>query len=404
MATAEEAPPLVVDAGESQAPGPAAAPTLVCKAKKCKKIEDLEPCWNEACQNHMHATCNKMLLDFNNIPPEQRPAEEDHIFFCGKRCYNKWWKQEQSKSDGTKKQKYVTWEEDGSQQILLNWITTVDNYSKYCGSTENNGTSKAQYHRIISELIVKQTNGQSQKTARDVANKIQKLEAQFRKASDWLNCTGAGLETGPGNISVYVKEKLCPFYYELECVMGDRPNAQPLATNEDDDINNVDDDDDDGSTSVAIDNIDEDDEDVDDDEIESEQPPAAAGAGPKTPTAKDSGKKKRLSSSGNKKPSKTRRGADDGILASLLDEDSDDDEKENSFKSLRKREVEAKEKEATALQLKTQKEVQLLDMQLQQQQQKHLIDLLKSRKELEDVGYTEAELDEMLGPLPANSI
>ncbi|CAB9529855.1 unknown protein [Seminavis robusta] len=349
MAAATEEASLIVDTGERQAH---AAPMLVCKAakKKCKKIEDLEPCWNEACQHHTHATCCKLLLDFNNIPAEQRPAQEDDIYFCGKRCYNKWWKQEQEQSKlpaADKKQKYVTWEEDGSQQVLMDWITTADNYSKYCGSTENNGTSKVQYHRIVSELIAEKTDGQSQRSAKDVGNKIQKLEAQFRKASDWMSNTAAvGTSTGSSNAAI----------------------------------------------SAA------DDSDIDEAELEQPQPQPPPTA-PKTPTAKGNSNK-RLSSSGNKnkKPPKTRKGADDAIIASLLDVDEND--KENSFKALRKREVEAKEKEAAALQLKSGKEVELLNMQLQQQQQKHLIALLKSRKELQEVGYTEAELDGMLGPLP----
>ena len=53
------------------------------------------------------------------------------------------------------------------------------------------------------------------------------------RCRDWTNATGAGVENQE-DFWAYVLKKMCPFYKELEPIMGERPNAQALLTNEDD--------------------------------------------------------------------------------------------------------------------------------------------------------------------------
>ena len=56
------------------------------------------------------------------------------------------------------------------------------------------------------------------------------MESQFRSASDWANNTGQGVDN-PGDFQAAINKR-CPLYELLEPIMGDRPNAKPLATNE----------------------------------------------------------------------------------------------------------------------------------------------------------------------------
>ncbi|KAJ3378319.1 hypothetical protein HDU80_002890, partial [Chytriomyces hyalinus] len=73
--------------------------------------------------------------------------------------------------------------------------------------------------------------------ANAISLKIQELETSFKDAKDWLAQTGQGImdEEGDGEeteqkISSYVKKK-CPFYNQLEPIMGERASTRPFATN-----------------------------------------------------------------------------------------------------------------------------------------------------------------------------
>ena len=64
--------------------------SMVCHNRKCNNhAQDLLNCWVDECNNRMHASCSKLLLDFHQIPNEQRP-DDSSIVFCKKGCYNKW--------------------------------------------------------------------------------------------------------------------------------------------------------------------------------------------------------------------------------------------------------------------------------------------------------------------------
>ena len=89
---------------------------------------------------------------------------------CGKRCYNtlsNYRKKEENKVDS----EYATtqnWEKDGTStkmcsiEVLVDWLTTEENCSKYFGGLDANGRTSADrkeaYHHRIRDLI-KAENG-----------------------------------------------------------------------------------------------------------------------------------------------------------------------------------------------------------------------------------------------------
>ena len=126
----------------------------------------------------------------------------------------------------------------GAGRFPESFVGLVDNGRELCclcGSQQKNkGTPKSAYHKQIAEFVQSKVP-ESQRYAKDVENKINSLESQFRKDSDWKNNTGAGLDD-PGSIEKGILDR-CAYYNELEPIMGDRPNAKPLATSEDFDFN-----------------------------------------------------------------------------------------------------------------------------------------------------------------------
>ena len=195
----------------------------------------------------IHRGCCKLFLDRYEVPTDQRPTKEDEekaehavIVFCTKTCFTKWRAEKnreikaakKGEEAAAKKARKVPWEEDGSLPILMEWLTTHGNYASYSGSSGNKGLTKTAYHKKIADII-RTKNPTSERNEKDVENKITSLERQFRQATDWAENTGQGV-ADPGDFEAAILKR-CPFYKELEPIMGERPNARPLGTNEDDD-------------------------------------------------------------------------------------------------------------------------------------------------------------------------
>lgn len=209
----------------------------LCKLKKIcqKKEEEPSKCCREECEGYIHVVCCKLLLDRYNVKVEDRPKDSSMVF-CTLTCHKKWAaavkkdKRNADKAQAPVKKKRVPWEEDGSLTVLMDWLTTEGNYAAYCGCNGSRGKSKSQCQKDIA-LLIKQKQPESEREPKDVENKITSMERQFRLAVDWSNNTGQGV-SDPGKFEAAILNR-CPYFKDLEPIMGDRPNSKPLATNED---------------------------------------------------------------------------------------------------------------------------------------------------------------------------
>ena len=165
---------------------------MECKLKqKCpNKSSPLYNCWDTDCTGWMHEKCSSLLLDKHQIPSDDRPQVEDRtdsnepVVFCKKGCFLKWSAAKKreakaaaalAKAANAPKKRKVPWEEDGSLDVLMEWITTEGNYADYCGANGNKGKSKTAYHKELS-LLLKEKIPECERNEKDVENKITSLE------------------------------------------------------------------------------------------------------------------------------------------------------------------------------------------------------------------------------------
>jgi hypothetical protein len=131
------------------------------------------------------------------------------------------------------------WDSDGpnglntapnSETILVDWWTTGDNWSVYRGGKKGNGKTttakKEQTWKMLSQRIADAGITVS-RNAKAVGAKIARMEGEYKKAFDFVTNTGQGLMDEGKDITEIVK-KMCPYYYELDPIMGSRASTRPL--------------------------------------------------------------------------------------------------------------------------------------------------------------------------------
>jgi len=206
---------------------------FTCCIKKCNKTGEVKTCCIDGCLKTIHPVCSDCLLTtfFDGLTKTNENEDIDfghEDVICSKRCFTKLLK---TKINPVVKKTSRFWGNDGpndfisSMSILVNWMTSNQNYSKWRGGDKHSGTTKKTLASMISNLIFEQIG--VERSAKHVQNKIECLEKDYRNASDWLNQTGAGLDSGLAKTHI---QKICPLYYDLEPFMCDRASTTPLVS------------------------------------------------------------------------------------------------------------------------------------------------------------------------------
>ena len=127
------------------------------------------------------------------------------------------------------------WHDDGPKEgvssldVLLDWMTTGNNYATWKGGNKNSGKTKKTIASTISEKISR-AGIKTERKPKDIMMKIASIEAKFKQAYDWLHNTGSGVEDKESLKEIVLGK--CQHFYTLEPIMGDRASTQPLATEE----------------------------------------------------------------------------------------------------------------------------------------------------------------------------
>jgi hypothetical protein len=107
---------------------------------------------------------------------------------------------------------YNAWS-DTETDALLEWLSVPANYLSYC-----NGT-KTKVCAVIAAALKTKTQSQ-------VENKIKNMIRDYKKATDWRNATGRGVEEAGGTIEAELNRR-CSRFADLDAIFGTRPNVNP---------------------------------------------------------------------------------------------------------------------------------------------------------------------------------
>jgi len=89
---------------------------------------------------------------------------------------------------------------DNSMSILIDWLTTGENYNCWHGGDK---------HNLLRPM--KEKGISIKRSRKDMHNRIKCLDQQFRVAKDWLSQTGSGV-TCEDSIKAAVTQR-CSHYY-----------------------------------------------------------------------------------------------------------------------------------------------------------------------------------------------
>ena len=199
--------------------------TTKCNYRSCLSASEVSlDCQNPACDKVIHLSC--FQEKYGNV---YMPKLKDGQVVCTKLCYKK-----------VAKPPKLTWCTDGrngpmdsrsSEWILLDWLLVPGNYmNKWCGKN-NGGQTKNNVAANIARLI----NDAGVCVSRDdkqVQNKVQHFEQQFRAAYDFANTeTGQGLQINDKNSFDDAVCGLCTQYFDLFDVFHDRASSKPSCQN-----------------------------------------------------------------------------------------------------------------------------------------------------------------------------
>ncbi|KAJ3068943.1 hypothetical protein HDU98_007959, partial [Podochytrium sp. JEL0797] len=204
-------------------------------AQKAKRSAQSTPACRPRSVPHQTPSAPRQLVPQQHLQPLQSqsptqlvptPSAQSGPKTAGaKRATRKLWDRDQ-----------VTPDRPTSLEFLVDKLTSGTFYSRYRGGASS-GTTKEGYCGEISREMAEVGLIRDYKAIRV---KIAEIEAEFKTAVDWLNNTGEGIRAddllSDGEKNATIKKcvlERCPLYDRISEVMADRPNARPLATNED---------------------------------------------------------------------------------------------------------------------------------------------------------------------------
>ncbi|KAA1085424.1 hypothetical protein PGT21_006719 [Puccinia graminis f. sp. tritici] len=130
----------------------------------------------------------------------------------------------------------ISWEKDGSNgfssmRLLMDWLTTPGNFVRWRGDKHKGLNKEALAGEIVLILV---DHGIHHRNNKDIRTKIQEIQDNYSKASDWLRNTGQGvldsdIAEGTDNVRAALL-KYCKYYYELDEFMGSRTCTNPEDT------------------------------------------------------------------------------------------------------------------------------------------------------------------------------
>lgn len=208
---------------------PALEVEMRCSSRTCPgrvSTESMLPCQNSSCAKVFHLQCFK-----GRFQAETLPKLRENQVVCTKACYNR-----------LANPPRLNWTNDGkngpddpqsSERILLDWLMFPGNYNDKWRGKGNKGQKKKQVAMEIAQVI-NDAGVLVKRDDRQVRNKIQHLERQFRDAYDFANTeTGAGLLKEDQVVFDDAVMQKCSNYYDLLDIFSDRASSKPRATNMD---------------------------------------------------------------------------------------------------------------------------------------------------------------------------
>ncbi|KAJ3409202.1 hypothetical protein HDU80_002438 [Chytriomyces hyalinus] len=129
------------------------------------------------------------------------------------------------------------WKDDGSLDILIEWLSDHGNYNRWKGGHGQTGETKDNLAEEIAAKLAQ--HGKLGRTADAVRAKITWLEKSYRSARDWKARTGSGImedelldmDNRISQVDAYMK-RACLHFDLLHPVFGDRPSSRPLLTSD----------------------------------------------------------------------------------------------------------------------------------------------------------------------------
>jgi hypothetical protein len=152
-----------------------------------------------------------------------------------------------SDATGTSEKKsWFSWTNDGpdpntnSLSVILNWLTTPGNYSRYMGGA--GGETKL---AVAGEILVKirEAGIKVNRNNDSIIKKITELVKSYKDAHHIKNQTGQSME----NVHA-----ACKYFDVLDPILGCRPSIQPIMTNKTIAVGNTNDEDSDDSYAESV--------------------------------------------------------------------------------------------------------------------------------------------------------